>query len=72
MDEDHLDKVYDREGDDKTVVIEFTTDQAFSNINRMYRSNSPDPAAETEAIFDGKMAQVPANEVWTVTARIIV
>jgi len=53
---------------DKTVQIEFTTDQAFSNINRMYRSNSPDTVTETEAIFDGKMAQVPQNEVGTVTA----
>jgi len=53
---------------DKTVVIEFTTDQAFSNLRRMYRSNSPDQAVETEAIFDAKMAAVPANEVGTVTA----
>ena len=55
-------------GAEKTVVIEFTTDQAYSNITRMYRSNSPDYAIETETIFDGKMAQVPQNEVGTVTA----
>jgi hypothetical protein len=55
-------------GAEKTVVIEFTTDQAYSNITRMYRSNSPDSVIETETIFDGKMAQVPQNEVGTVTA----
>jgi hypothetical protein len=52
----------------KTVRIEFTSNQAFSNINRMYRSNSPDFVTETETIFDGKMAQVALNEVGTVTA----
>ena len=55
-------------GAEKTVVIEFTTDQAYSNITRMYRSNSPDSVIETETIFDGKMALVPQNEVGTVTA----
>jgi hypothetical protein len=56
------------EGISRTVTIEFTTNQAFSNLDRMYRSNSPDFATETESIFDGKMMQVPKNEVGTVTA----
>ena len=52
----------------KVVRVEFTSDQSFSNINRMYRSNSPDFVLETESIFDGKMSQVAMNEVGTVTS----
>jgi hypothetical protein len=60
---------YSTTGAGKRVVrIEFTTDQGFSNITRMYRSNSPDFVTETESIFDGKMAQVAVNEVGTVTS----